>query len=289
MALYATALSAADMLNLSNDAPEQVTNVGRGFYLPLDTSTSELITVEPLATNTLPLTVGRDQSDANPVRGLIDELSVWDTPLPASEVQRLMGRAPVLNLALDEFVGATTFTDSAAPQSGSCAAPGCPQAGSELGRIRTAPVFDGTDTISVPDRASLNLDTFTVELWVRPTAVQTTTTVLLAKSDASGGAANYLVRTVNNSLRLQLQACGAGYTSVRSLNQDQWNHLAATYDGARLSLYLNGTLDGSVAAGACPHPSQPLRLGQLPSYGRGFDGLLDELRIYNYALRGAEI
>lgn len=70
----------------------------------------------------------------------------------------------------------------------------------------------------------------------------------------------------------------------------QWCHVAATYDGATMRVYLNGREAGSgkQAATAIRVNSEPLRFGWLGSYGH-FNGLVRDVRVYNRAMTGMEI
>ena len=69
-----------------------------------------------------------------------------------------------------------------------------------------------------------------------------------------------------------------------------WAHLAATYDGAILRLYLNGNEVGSQAlANPLVTSTLPLRIGGNAVWGEHFAGLIDEIRIYNRPLSPAEI
>ena len=69
-----------------------------------------------------------------------------------------------------------------------------------------------------------------------------------------------------------------------------WTHVALTYDGATLRLYVNGVQVASQAqAGSIQTPSTPLRIGGNVPYGEYFQGLIDEVRVYNRALSAAEI
>ena len=66
---------------------------------------------------------------------------------------------------------------------------------------------------------------------------------------------------------------------------DTWAHVAATYDGATLRLYVDGTLVASVAAtGAIATSTGALRIGGNTLWGEYFQGLIDEVRVYNRAL-----
>ena len=69
-----------------------------------------------------------------------------------------------------------------------------------------------------------------------------------------------------------------------------WTHLAATYDGTTLRLYVNGNLVGSRAvANPLLTSTGVLRFGGNSVWGEFFAGRIDEVRLYNRALAAAEI
>ena len=69
-----------------------------------------------------------------------------------------------------------------------------------------------------------------------------------------------------------------------------WTHLAGTYDGATLRLYVNGVQISSRAqTGAMTVSTSPLQIGGDSVYGQYFQGTIDEIRVYNRALSAAEM
>jgi hypothetical protein len=82
-----------------------------------------------------------------------------------------------------------------------------------------------------------------------------------------------------------------GFLQSATVGQNtSWHHIAATYDGATMKLFIDGTLNASTAASlSLPDTTQSLLLGS--TYGSGdmsvgqgyFDGALDEVRISNVA------
>ena len=77
-------------------------------------------------------------------------------------------------------------------------------------------------------------------------------------------------------------------TAVLAVNT--WTHLALTFDGSTLRLYVNGVLNNSKAVtGTLPTSSNPLQIGGNAIYGDHFAGKIDEIRVYNTALTQAQI
>jgi hypothetical protein len=71
---------------------------------------------------------------------------------------------------------------------------------------------------------------------------------------------------------------------------NSWIHLAATYNGTRQRLYVNGIRVASrPQSGSIQTSSWPLRFGGNVVWGEFFKGLIDEVRLYNRALTQAEI
>ena len=70
----------------------------------------------------------------------------------------------------------------------------------------------------------------------------------------------------------------------------RWTHVALTYDGARMRFYENGDEVRSVpVAGSIRDANCRQRIGGRVPGGGWFKGVLDEVRVYNRALRAAEI
>jgi hypothetical protein len=69
---------------------------------------------------------------------------------------------------------------------------------------------------------------------------------------------------------------------------NNWYYVAGTYDGAYARLYINGNFNNQAAGtGSISTSALPLTIGG--GSGINFNGLLDDVRIYNRALSAAEI
>jgi len=72
---------------------------------------------------------------------------------------------------------------------------------------------------------------------------------------------------------------------------DEWHHVAGVFDGSNIMIYLDGVLDGS-AATTVPIGinTANMLIGENPeATGRYWDGLIDELKIYDRALSEGEV
>ena len=67
-----------------------------------------------------------------------------------------------------------------------------------------------------------------------------------------------------------------------------WSHVAATYDGDHLRLFVNGAQVGAAPYTGAP-TSTALWIGGNAVWAEWFAGPIDEVRVYNRALGAAEI
>ena len=140
----------------------------------------------------------------------------------------------------------------------------------------------------MPDSTSLDLTTaLTLEAWVYPTANSWWRDVVykgsddvyyLASTSETGGPAVGAV-SLNGPLM-----------GANPLPLNAWSHIAGTYDGANIRLYVNG-----VEVARRPHTgnistsSGALTIGGDALYGQHFAGRIDEVRVYNKALTAAQV
>jgi hypothetical protein len=89
---------------------------------------------------------------------------------------------------------------------------------------------------------------------------------------------------------------GEGNVYEGSPTTDRWVHMVGTYDGSMLRLYVDGVQIGSSPlTGNILVDNNPVTIGAAENYGEGtplgdrFNGLIDEVRIYNRALSATEV
>ena len=135
----------------------------------------------------------------------------------------------------------------------------------------------------------------TLEAWVYPTVTPTTWSTVLMKEQP--GALVYSLYAGSSANRPYVYFNTAsdssgerGTIGPNALPLNAWSHLAGTYDGATLRLYVNGVLVVSQPfTGSIVTSTGALRLGGNSLWGEYFTGRIDEVRIYNRALSQSEI
>jgi hypothetical protein len=163
------------------------------------------------------------------------------------------------------------------------------------GRYGSALGFDGAHAlVSIAHAASLDLASgMTLEAWVQPTRLAGLQSAIV--KEANGGLVYALYG--NDSapkpsayLRDAENRVTHGSSGAAGLDVNVWTHLAATYDGAMLRLFVNGVeASRQPVTGSIMRSSNPLRVGGNAVWGEYFAGVIDEVRIYNRALSQAEV
>jgi hypothetical protein len=256
-------------------------------------------------TNNLPFAgtgvVRLGQTEAEDFTGMLDNIVISGYALTQDEIKEYMNQAPVLNLHLDEGLenvlqSITSYSDDGpSGLTATCTGAACPVAGSR-GQIREAPVFDGDDLLTIPDNNALDLETFSVGLWVKPQQIKNDFQPLLVKEASNGTARNYGLFIKPDTLQvhysLQQSNCSTSVSgdSIGTLFQNQWNHVMMTFDGTVSKIYINGTLQGSQSYNGTPcQNNHPVKIGNEVSAYTGFEGALDEITLHNTALSAVEI
>ncbi|MEU1385856.1 MULTISPECIES: LamG-like jellyroll fold domain-containing protein [unclassified Nonomuraea] len=159
------------------------------------------------------------------------------------------------------------------------------------GRYGQALSFDGTSSwVTVADSSSLRLTNgMTLEAWVRPSSVTGWRTVLMKEFGADLA---YAIMGSGGSgpAAFIYTSSGANAPAASNLPLNTWSHVAATYDGSTLRMFVNGTqVATNPTVGNLRTGTSPLRIGGNSGSGEYFSGLIDEVRVYNKALTAAQI
>lgn len=162
------------------------------------------------------------------------------------------------------------------------------------GKVGQAFSFNGINQfVTVPDSANMQPIAFTIEGWVNFSSLSRGA-IVASKYD--GNWHGWLLQSLEDgnfqfqiarSANVQKAASG----SVGPIAPNTWVHVAGTYDGTNITLYINGSVAGTaVFSGGYTPTSAPMTIGKASWYNGDFlPGKIDELKFFNRALSASEI
>jgi len=139
-----------------------------------------------------------------------------------------------------------------------------------------------------------NKTAFSMSCWVYPGANTNHGGIIGFRNNTDADFYLLQLQNTNNIEARFRNSSGVNYDIIaaNTLDFNQWQHLAFTYDGSYIRLYKNGNLvDSTAANGTITQTTQSFNLGILDYQGSPFhlNGRLDEIRLWDVALSQNEI
>ena len=154
---------------------------------------------------------------------------------------------------------------------------------------------DGTGYIVVDSTNKLELETLSIEAWVKVKTANGKWQGILCKQQAGCTNRNYgiWVHNTDQVLHAQIGAdggCAFNMNATSNITDNQWHHLAFTFDGKMGRVYVDGKLEGEKANAATFQSNEPITIG-VPNKdnANGLAGIIEEIRISNIARSADEI
>ena len=158
------------------------------------------------------------------------------------------------------------------------------------GRFGGAVSLSGAGSeVDLPALGNFYKSAFTLEAWVNKQSSKFDSAVV--GSWTSSGGPMIWADHLSGHYRLTLGTSFSSYLdSGRTPLVGQWQHLAATYDGTTARFYIDGTQVATTTFTGNVGDSNIWRIGAYgASPGGFFDGLIDNVRIYDRALTAGEV
>ncbi|MBN1319143.1 MAG: LamG domain-containing protein, partial [Anaerolineales bacterium] len=242
--------------------------------------------------------------------GRLDDVIIYREALIATEINMLyQSGAEAVVLAFDDPPGGTQSSDdpgvahlqNAADATGlhnaTCQGDACPVMG-VAGREWRAALFDGENDVVVLDNSKsesfafsgASPVAFSLAAWVYPRSGG----AIVGKFNTGREGSHFLRVMDNGAVEFHREAPPWNLVTPDVIPFNRWTHVAGTYDGATMRIYVNGTLTASTSCeGGIPAaPNTPITIGAIYDHDNltdWFDGMLDDMRIYRKALSGEEV
>ena len=149
--------------------------------------------------------------------------------------------------------------------------------------------------VNVPNSSELQITgPFTLEAWIKPDGAARDPGLGIIERYDQPAFNGYILRIVGGN-RVQAWVLGSSgssnVTGSTAVPVGSWHHVAAVYDGTRLTVYVDGQPDGSAVSAVAPGAgSGDLRLGARgDDANQRFAGGLDEVAVYRTALTPEQI
>ncbi len=212
-----------------------------------------------IAVNNFDLSIGAQSDGLSPFQGLLDDARVYSRALSGAEIAALatIPPPPMPTFATD---GAGRALD-----------------------------FDGSnDYVNCGNSSGVSITgAITMEAWIRPDVLATQS--IIKKNTATSGYELSLSQPNNGRVFVRLNGSATYRIDSSTLyprDGQTWMHVAATYDGSTMKLYVNGVLEGSITGpSSIVSNANNLLIGADPSdlMGKFFNGCIDEARLWNVA------
>ena len=236
-------------------------------------------------------------SDSNPnsvansdyFDGRLDDIRVYNEVLDQEDISELTGLRGWWKLDECSLASPGDVIDSSGNGNN-----GSPVNGATVssGKICNGGSFDGSnDYIEVPDDGSLDIRQYlTVMAWIRPDIIPASGLKSIVSKDE-----NYEFH-INSAGRIYWWWQNSGgtvrsFTSTTTLSAGSWYHVAIVYEPGSQRILINGVERGSRSYNEnLINNNDPLHIGADQYFaGREFDGLIDEVKIFERALTTEEI
>ncbi len=170
---------------------------------------------------------------------------------------------------------------------------------SSIGRVAGACEFLDTASFLAISNPIVTSPEWSLTLWFRIVRVRDATRYLLDRDAVTGLVVSVVAAPADSNRhgRVRWRIGAAEAVGDVSVDDMRWHHLALVADGQRVRLWLDAVLQTNSVewSGPLPPTPHPWVFGMNRSApgpaetNRSFNGVMDELRIYNRALTAAEI
>ncbi|MBK8566325.1 MAG: hypothetical protein IPN76_24060 [Saprospiraceae bacterium] len=251
-----------------------------------------------LDNTTQPFGIGWNPIDQNGwFHGALDEVAIVDAALSSFQIAALYALQNTPPAAPNNVVASYEFDGSGEDDSGfgnHAAVKNAYPTTDRFGYGNSSYHFDGTSAeVTASNSAYLNSANTTISFWVKPNSFPASGEVYILSH--GGWQERWKISMPNHGKPVFTThsggACCSDMDSETPLALNTWTHVVMVHNGTKDIIYFNGVqVNEKNVTGALDPTTHPLGIGYNPIDGGGwFDGNLDEVEIYDYALSATDV
>jgi len=234
------------------------------------------------------LEIGGRVSDVYAFGGMIDEIRIYHRALSPSEVRDLYNWAPgpVAYYDFEDGSGDTVSDKSGNGIGGTWNGTGSHWTTGKFGKAGN---FNGSDDwISTNTSPNLQIQQHTLSAWINSKIFDVAGDYNGIVEIDSGTDIKARLMTYGNTATIRYNPSYSdnidAFADINSLSPNTWYYVTGTWDGTTARIYLNGVeVDSDPFSGPITYATAHVQIGKNKNMDRYWDGLIDEVRIYNYA------
>jgi hypothetical protein len=147
--------------------------------------------------------------------------------------------------------------------------------------------FDGVnDQANLPFLFDPSATNFTAEAWVKPTLIDGNAHIFIQQNDGTGTGRTFLA--IGSANKFYTFLGGSALSGTTTVSANTWYHVAVTWDGAALRLFVNGVEEASASA-SIVNADGTMILGTGKSGVLPYQGVMDDVRFWTRALCKEEL
>lgn len=249
------------------------------LWLNGDLVATNAVTAESAADRMI---VGANKTFGELWNGQVDELTIYNRKLAQPNIEDLFNSG---HWKFDESSGSTANDDPATGYNNAGTLFGAGATWTAAGKVNGALDFNGsTGYVKLPNIVNPSVATFSAAAWVKLRATPGTVQHILVQEGTTGRI--WLDRKGNGTLETNIGNIST--VSAGTIPVGVWTHVAVTFDGATVILYLNGQPDGSRVVTAESSTSGMI-VGASKTLAQLWNGQIDNLRIYDRRITAANV
>jgi Concanavalin A-like lectin/glucanases superfamily/HYR domain/Secretion system C-terminal sorting domain/Lectin C-type domain/SprB repeat len=243
-------------------------------------------------TSTASLNFGRNnQHGSEHFIGELDDVKIYSGVLTDSEILSEFQATSPSCTPPATLVANYTFCGNANDISGNDhngSSNGVTLANDRFENANSAFSFDGVDD-AIDLGGWFTYQNFSVSMWLKPSISQVTYANII-DNNHSGSAQNWVCQqdgNTTNTYGFGMMNNGFNF----NLDADQWQHLVLVKSATTMEVYINGAFVQSIpyTGGTINYSGQNLQLGRWGGGGRHWNGVMDDVKMYDGALTLAQV